>query len=71
MDDGADDLFCFPRQEPDCSKDRAKAVLPYISFQLVTEIIQNDLTILLGSGFRNPFQTFLPRSVVPNLGFLL
>jgi len=52
MEGSASD-FSFPRQQPDRTEGRAETVLPYVSFQLVAEIIQADLVVVLGSGFEH------------------
>ena len=43
----------FPRQQPDRFEGRAETVLPYVSFQLVTKVIQEDFAVVLGSGFEH------------------
>ena len=48
MEGSASDFFSFPRQQPDRFQGRAEMVLPYVSFQLVTEIIQEDLAVMPG-----------------------
>jgi len=53
MDGSASNFFYFARQLPDCFEGRAETVLPYFSFQLVAEIIQEDLAVMLGSGFEH------------------
>jgi len=52
MEGSASD-FSFPRQQPDRFEGRAETVLPYVSFQLVAEIIQEDLAVMLGCGFEH------------------
>ena len=52
MDGSASD-FSFPREQPDRFEGRAERVLPYVSFQLVAEIIQEDLAVVLGSCFEH------------------
>jgi len=49
--------FSFPRQQPDRFEGRAEMVLPYVSFQLVAEIIQEDLAVMLGCGFEHSLRS--------------
>jgi len=53
MDGSASNFFSFARQLPDCFEGRAETVLPYVSFQLVAEIIQEDLAVMLGSDYEH------------------
>ena len=57
MDGGADDLFSFNRTLAGLQPE-PRRFYTYVSFQLVTEIIQENLTTLRGSGSNTPCGRF-------------